>query len=239
MNRVQPLANIRVVLSHTTHPGNIGAAARAMKTMGLHSLYLVRPRHYPDAQATAMAAGAADVLDTATVCDSLQVALGQVVLAVAVTARKRDLSHPMLSARAAAPRILDAAAHSQVALVFGTEMSGLSNAELDLCQLLLTIPAAPEYPSLNLGAAVQVIAYELRQALPEFALPTALPLPPATVDDLEGFFAHLETALLDSGFLNPIQPKLLMRRLRRLFARACLEKEEVNILRGILASLRK
>jgi tRNA/rRNA methyltransferase len=239
MNRPQPLANIRVVLSHTTHPGNIGAAARAMKTMGLRSLYLVRPRHYPDPQATALAAGAADVLDAATLCDSLQAALAEVVLAVGVTARKRDLSHPMLSARAATPRILDTAAQFPVALVFGTEMSGLSNAELDLCQLLLTIPAAPDYPSLNLGAAVQVIGYELRQALPELALPPEIVFPPATVDDLEGLFAHMETVLLDSGFLNPRQPKLLMRRLRRLFARAGLEKEEVNILRGILASLSK
>ncbi len=227
------LHNIRVVLSHTSHPGNIGAAARAMKTMGLSRLCLVNPRRFPDAAADAMASGATDVLANATVCASLDEALQGAVLVVGLTARKRDLSHAMLALREAAPQILARAGEAPVALVFGTEMSGLSNAELEKCQMLITIPVNPEYGSLNLAAAVQVVAYELRSCeLP--VLQAAKGFPPATFEEVDQFYEHLERTLIEIGFLDPKHPKRLMTRLRRLFSRAALEKEEVNILRGVL-----
>jgi tRNA/rRNA methyltransferase len=227
------LDNIRIVLSHTSHPGNIGAAARAMKTMGLSRLYLVNPKRFPDAAAEAMASGATDVLAHAVVCASLDEALHGAVLVVGLTARKRDLSHAMLTLREAAPQILARAGEAPVALVFGTEMSGLSNAELEKCQMLITIPVNPEYGSLNLAAAVQVAAYELRNCeLPARQASSTFPL--ATFDEVNQFYEHLERTLIEIDFLDPKHPKRLMTRLRRLFARAALEKEEVNILRGVL-----
>ncbi|MEW5943517.1 MAG: RNA methyltransferase [Pseudomonadota bacterium] len=236
MNKPVFLDNIRIVLSHTTHPGNIGGAARAMKTMGLSRLALVSPKCFPDPQAEAMASGAVDVLEEAAVCATLDEALAGTVLAVGLTARRRDLSHSMLTVREAAPQIMEAAAQAPVAVVLGTEMSGLTNSELDRCQLLATIPANPDYSSLNLAAAVQIVAYELRQALPELPLPAETPRELASFEEIEHFYRHLEQTLLATGFLNPKQPGRLMQRLRRLFARARLEKEEVNILRGILAA---
>lgn len=240
MNKPDVLNKVRIVLSHTSHPGNIGAAARAMKTMGFGRLYLVNPKSFPDPAADARASGALDVLENARVCASLDEALEGTALAVAVTARRRDLSHDMLPARQAAFRLLSSALQGDVALVFGTEMSGLSNAELDKCQLLATIPANPEYSSLNLAAAVQILVYELRMAfLGEEGLPAAKPMEAASFDEVERFYQHLEQAMIATGFLNPASPKRLMPRLRRLFARARLEKEEVNILRGILTSVDK
>lgn len=227
------LENVRVVLSHTSHPGNIGAAARAMKTMGLSQLFLVNPRRFPDAAADAMASGATDVLAGAAVCASLDEALQGTVLAVGLTARRRDLSHTMLTLRESAPQIVVTAANAPVALVFGTEMSGLSNAELEKCQQLITIPVNPEYGSLNLAAAVQVVAYELRQcSVDEVPVPDGFPL--ASFEEIDQFYVHLEQTLTRIGFLDPRHPKRLMTRLRRLFSRAGLEKEEVNILRGVL-----
>jgi len=224
---------VRVVLSRTSHPGNIGAAARAMKTMGLGSLYLVNPKRFPDAMADAMAAGANDLLVNAVVCDSLEQALQGAALVVGLTARHRGLSHVMLNLREAAPQILARAGDAPVALLFGTEMSGLSNAELEKCQLLITIPVNPECSSLNLAAAVQVVAYELR-VLGAEAEPVSKGIPLASFEDVERFYEHLERTLIEINFLDPLHPKRLMTRLRRLFARAGLEKEEVNILRGIL-----
>ncbi len=231
-------SKLRVVLCHTTHPGNIGAAARAMKTMGFSRLVLVNPRFFPHEQATAMASGADDVLQQAQVCSSLAQALQGTVLAVALTARPRDLSHAMLPLRVAAQQVGAELAQAEVALVFGTEMSGLSNAELDACQLLATIPAQNGFGSLNLAAAVQVACYELRQVLVS-TQPPALDReqPLAAHEALEGFYAHLERVLKGSGFLDPAQPGRLMIRLRRLFSRARLEREEVSILRGILKAL--
>jgi len=227
------LDNVRVVLSHTSHPGNIGAAARAMMTMGLTRLYLVNPKRFPDAAAEAMASGATVVLATATVCASLEEALQGTVLVVGLTARRRDLSHAMLSLREAAPQILERASEAPVALVFGTEMSGLSNSELEKCQLLITIPVNSEYGSLNLAAAVQVVAYELRSCgVAAESASNGFPL--AAFEDVDQFYEHLERTLIEIDFLDPEHPKRLMTRLRRLFARAELEKEEVNILRGIL-----
>jgi tRNA/rRNA methyltransferase len=240
MKKPNALNNIRIVLSHTSHPGNIGAAARAMKTMGLERLYLVNPKSFPDPVADARAAGAADVLENARVCTTLDEALAGTVLAVAVTARRRDLSHEMLSAHQASSRMLDLATQGEVALLFGTEMSGLSNAELDKCQLLATIPANPEFTSLNLASAVQILAYELRMAfLNEVEVPAAKGFEAAGFEDVERFYQHLERTMITTGFLDPACPGRLMQRLRRLFSRARPEKEEVSILRGILTSVDK
>lgn len=245
MKKPNVLNNIRIVLSHTSHPGNIGAAARAMKTMGLERLYLVNPKAFPDPVADARAVGALDVLEKAQVCTTLDEALAGTVLAVAVTARRRDLSHEMLSAHQAAAHMLELAVQGDVALLFGTEMSGLSNAELDKCQLLATIPANPEFSSLNLASAVQILAYDLRMALLNLAplgegeVPAAKAQEAASFEDVERFYQHLERTMIDTGFLDPACPGRLMQRLRRLFARARPEKEEVSILRGILTSVEK
>ncbi|MGY1488445.1 RNA methyltransferase [Methylobacillus pratensis] len=231
------LQQIRIVLCQTSHPGNIGAAARAMKTMGLSRLLLVKPKSFPHTEATAMASGATDILDNAEVCATLAEALHGTTLAIGMSARRRELSHELVSAHEGVQRAIDAAHDSPVAIVFGTEMSGLSNAELDHCQLLAMIPANPEYSSLNLAAAVQVISYELRMAALDNPQPASTePAPLATSDEVERFYAHLEQVLVEIGFLNPAQPKRLMQRLRRMYGRAGLEKEEVNILRGILSA---
>lgn len=227
--------NIRVVLCQTSHPGNIGSTARAMKTMGLRHLYLVNPLHFPDPQATSLATGAADLLESATVCSTLTEALAGCALAVGLSARKRQISHELVNVREAATRVSQIAQTQQIALVFGTEMSGLSNAELDSCQLLAMIPANPEYSSLNLAAAVQVMCYEVRMAITQGDLGEITPaFELATNEALEGFYAHLEETLIKIGYLNPSAPKKLSERLRRIYARAKLEKEEVNLLRGVL-----
>jgi tRNA/rRNA methyltransferase len=230
------LNNFRIVLCQTSHPGNIGAAARAMKTMGMSQFYLVAPEEFPHMHATAMATGAADLLENAKVCSSLEEALAGCALVIGLSARKRQLSHELLAVRPAMERAADIAQNQQVALVFGTEMSGLSNAELDLCQLLAMIPTNPDFSSLNLAAAVQVVCYELRMAVlaGNASDITSNPMPLATSDEIEGFYKHLEQTLVQIGFLNPDEPKKLMQRVRRIYARANLEKEEVNILRGIL-----
>lgn len=231
------LSNIRIVLCQTSHPGNIGSAARAMKTMGLRDLRLVRPRKFPHADADAMASGATNILSHAIVCDSLEEALAGCAFAIGLSARKRELSHSLVSAREAAVHAVELAASQPVALVFGTEMSGLSNDELIRCHQLAMIPANPEYSSLNLASAVQVLAYELRVAATGSFVGEASAFPLANHDEVEGFYTHLEETLIRIGFLNPAMPKRLMPRLRRLFTRARLEKEEVNILRGILKSI--
>ena len=233
------LSRIRVVLSHTSHPGNIGAAARAMKTMGISALYLVAPKKPIDAEAEAMASGAADLLREARVCASLGEALQGTVYALAVSARRRELAHASADARGAVQTLVAAAREGEVALVFGTEMSGLTNDEILQCSAAAHIPADPGYSSLNLAAAVQVMAYEARVA----ALGTQ-PLPraefaPAQHQDIENFYVHLERSLIASGFLVPSNPKRLMPRLRRLFGRCRLEQEEVNILRGMLKAFDK
>ena len=230
------LPQYRIVLCQTSHPGNIGAAARAMKTMGLSQLYLVQPRKFPHADATAMATGAADLLEQAVICTTLAEALAGCAFAIGLSARRRELSHELVTVREAAAEAASIAATEQtVALVFGTEMSGLTNEELDLCQLLAMIPANPQFSSLNLAAAVQVMSYELRQAAPDGnRLPDTVPAPLASSEDTERLYRHLEETLIGIGFLNPTEPGRLMQRVRRIYARARLEKEEVNILRGIL-----
>jgi TrmH family RNA methyltransferase len=230
------LAAIRIVLARTSHPGNIGAAARAMKTMGLSRLVLVDPAVFPNSQADAMASGAIDLLRETQVCASLAEALADTRLALGVSARRRDIAAEVLTPAQAAQRLLTEAQAGPVALVFGNETSGLSNEELSLCQGLVTIPANPGYSSLNLAAAVQVLSYEIRQAWLEHADWPQAEIDAATGDELERFYVHLETALAELEFLNPGSPGKLMLKLRRLFARTRLAKEEVNILRGILTA---
>lgn len=234
MNEPHPLTNVRVVLMRPSHPGNIGAAARAMKTMGLGPLYLVAPRRFPDPEACAMAAGALDVLQSARVAATLDEALSGTVLTAALSARRRDLPPRVMAPREAAAELLSEARTHPVALLFGAEASGLTTDEIARCQILVHIPANPDYPSLNLAAAVQVMAYELRLAVPGLK---GCPMPVAelaTHEEMEAFYRHLEETLAAIGFLNPRQPKRLMQRLRRLFDRARPRKEEVAILRGIL-----
>ena len=225
---------MRVVLSHTTHPGNIGAAARAMKTMGLRHLYLVNPRYFPDPQADAMAAGADDILRDAVKCGSIDEALQGVVFTVAMTARLRDISIEAKSPREVMPEMLQQAAQQPVAMLFGTEMSGLTNEEMGKAQVLVNIPANPDFSSLNLAAAVQVMSYELNVAAQNY-LPSVPEIRSATHEQMEGFFTHLEKTLLEIGFFTTQNPARMMQRLRRLYARARPEPEEINILRGILS----
>jgi len=234
-------ARVRIILSHTSHPGNIGAAARAMKTMGLNRLVLVNPRHFPDPQADAMASGAVDLLAQAQVCGSLEEALAGTTFSTAVTARRRGLAVEPLWAREAAAELAVLAKRQEVALVFGNETAGLSNEEVSLCSRWAKIPTAPDCSSLNLAQAVQVLCYELRMAAVDAGAPPEIndAGEPASHEEVEGLMAHLERAVVASEFLDPDQPKRLMPRMRRLFARARVEKEEVNILRGMLTSFEK
>ncbi|MCP5268671.1 MAG: RNA methyltransferase [Zoogloeaceae bacterium] len=239
------LDRVRIVLCRTSHPGNIGAAVRAMKTMGLSRLYLVAPLCEVDAVAEARAAGATDVLQGAVHCSSLGEALTGCVHALALSARLRDLGPAAVNARNAALPLLNEALAGDVALVFGNESSGLSNEELQQCQRAVTIPSNPAFSSLNLGAAVQVMCYEMRMAAYDGAPPapetqaTPFSSPPAALDEIERFHAHLERVLEITGFHDPARPRRLMPKLRRLFGRAALEKDEINILRGILDSIER
>ena len=236
------LSRIRVVLCRPSHPGNIGAAARAMKTMGLSDLRLVHPRTFPDPEAEARATGAVDVLKSAKIDDSLAEALAGAVFVVALSARRRDLGPEIGVPREMAGRLLAEAANGPVALVFGNESVGLSNDEIQQCHAAVTIPTNPEFSSLNLGSAVQVLCYELRTlAFADKAPaddPTVTPFssPLASHDELEGLYAHFASVMTVTGFLNPEQPGRLMPKIRRLFGRARIEKDEINILRGILAA---
>ena len=231
------LQAVRIVLVRPSHPGNIGGAARAMLTMGLDRLALVDPRRYPDPEAVALASGATSVLERARIVPTLDAALAGCVLTVGLSARPREFAGRVLAVRDAAGEAIAHAAYGDVALVFGTEMSGLSNAELARCGIVATIPASLDYASLNLAAAVQVVAYELRVAATGGEVWRAPRFAPATVDEIEALYAHGTGTLTAMRFLDPRMPKRLLPRLRRLFARAALEKEEVNILRGIVARI--
>jgi tRNA (cytidine32/uridine32-2'-O)-methyltransferase len=234
-----PLTRIRFVLVETTHPGNIGAVARAMKTMGLGRIDLVKPRHFPNAEALAMASGADDLLQRAGVHQDLTAALAGCRLAVGSSARLRTIEWPLLTPAQCAERLVAEAAHGEVALVLGRESSGLSNEELARCQYLVNIPTDPGFSSLNLAAAAQVFAYEIRRTwlagLPDQAPPEA-GHEPAPAEDLEGFYGHLMQALEELGFRDQAQSHKLERRLRRLFHRARPDRTELNILRGILSA---
>ncbi|HSN17174.1 MAG TPA: RNA methyltransferase [Gammaproteobacteria bacterium] len=235
------LANrLRIVLVETSHPGNIGAAARAMKTMCLSRLVLANPAEFPHSDASARASGAADLLEQAQVVPTLDEALAGCTLVAGTSARQRGIGPPVLSPRECMERLHAAAAAGQeTALLFGRERTGLTNDELSRCHILVNIPSNPEYSSLNLAAAVQVLGYEWMLA--KGAGPVATPSEdiPATAEEMERFYEHVESAALETGFLDPANPKHLMRRIRRLFNRAQPDQNEVHILRGLLSALQR
>jgi TrmH family RNA methyltransferase len=234
------LENIRIVLSNTSHPGNIGAAARAMKTMELSRLYLVNPKRYPDAEATARASGADELLARATVCSDLETAIAGCQLVMGASARSRRIPCPIIDPASCAHQAVAESGQGEVAILFGCEQSGLSNAEIDRCQSLVQIPTNPVYGSLNLASAVQIISYEIlvaqRQATVSSAGQAGPVHVPATAEELERYFEHLERVLIKLDFLDPDNPRKLMRRLRRLYNRARPDENEINILRGVLSA---
>ena len=237
------LANFRVVLSHTQHPGNIGSTARAMLNMGLRDLALVEPERFPHPQARAQASGALALLDEAKVTATLDEAVADCVWVVGTSARARHLGDEPLTPEAFAEKAVQMAqAGGRVALVFGYEQTGLTNAELDRCNAVVAIPANPAYSSLNLAQAVQVLTYCLRRAaiteVPRQSIRDENPLyAPPTAEQTEQFYEHLERTLLMTGFLDPENPRLLMRRLRTLFHRAQPDLNELNLLRGVLSTV--
>ncbi|GAB4354972.1 MAG: tRNA (cytosine(32)/uridine(32)-2'-O)-methyltransferase TrmJ [Immundisolibacter sp.] len=230
------LSHVRIVLVGTTHPGNIGAVARAMLNMTLQRLYLVRPKSFPHEDATARAAGAGALLAQAVVCDDLASAIADCTLVIGASVRARSIELPPLDPAACAERVLDHVGRGDVALVFGPEHSGLSNADLDLCQQRVFIPSNPEFASLNLAAAVQVLAYELYRHADRASPAQKSASPPATREQLEHFFSHLERVLAQVRFLRMSNPERGMRRLRALVNRAAPDQNEVQMLRGILSA---
>ena len=232
-----PLDQIAVVLSHTSHPGNIGAAARAMKTRGLSDLRLVNPREFPSEVATVRAAGAADVLGAACVFSSLNAAIADCVYVVGSSARGRDFVGEVMDARTAAIQLASITSQGKVAIVFGCETSGLTNAEVALCQTLAYVPTHPDYSSLNLGSAVQVFGYEIRVAAMALQGLTggykASDLQLATQAEIDAMYDHMKATLTEIGFFRPDYPRKLFPRLQRLFNRTRLEREEVDIFRGM------
>ncbi len=238
---IQMLENIaekvRIVMVETSHPGNIGAAARAMKTMGQKQLYLVKPKVFPSAEVTARAAGADDILASAVVCDSLHEALDNCVLVIATTARQRSIPWPVSGPRQCAEQIINTVASGQVAIVFGRESAGLRNEELELCNAVLQIPSNPEFSSLNIASAIQIICYEILQAANLYQpVQGEEGIPLASAEQMGQLYDHLETCMIDIGFYDPKKPRRLMRRMKRLFNRALLDQNEMNILRGLLAA---
>ncbi len=229
---------VRIVLVGTTHPGNIGAVARAMKNMDIHDLVLVNPRHFPHEDATVRASGATDILESARVVSSLDAALTDCVYAVGASARSRAIDWPSMGPRDCAERMIIEGKEGKVAAVFGPEKTGLHNDDLDKCHTLLTIPTNPDFSSLNIAMAVQVLTYELRVASTlDGGSGFESDAPPATGAEMEHFYTHLEQVLTDVRFLDPDNPRHLMRRIRRMFIRARPDKNEVNILRGFLTAI--
>ncbi len=237
MSDAQALARVRIVLVDTSHPGNVGGAARAMKAMGLRELCLVRPQQFPHAEATARASGADDLLAAARICDSLEEAVAEGGYVVATSARARTLRWPELTPREAAAELIARTRGAPGAVVFGSERSGLDNRELERCQAAVRVPTAADFSSLNLAAAVQILAYEIRLAAVGAPAPVPDDDPPARHADLEQCVAELERVLVELAFLDPANPRLLMRRLRRMLARVRPSAAEVNILRGILTAI--
>lgn len=243
------LSQVRIVMVNTTLSANIGAAARAMKTMGLSNLVLVAPKAFPSDDATALAAGAADVLAQAVVVDTLQDAIADCQLVFGTSARSRTIPWPLLDARDATKLAIDSAANQQIAIVFGREDRGLTNEELALCNYHLTIPCNDSYGVLNVAAAIQVVCYELRMHALSFANTPShateqMPLNPISMDwdeplvsqqQMEQFYPHMEAMLADLDFLDPANPRVLPLRMRRLFGRTRLDRVEYNLLRGIFA----
>jgi len=235
------LDQIRIILVGTTHTGNIGSVASAMKTMGLSQLWLVAPKEAPDGQAYALAAGASDILAKATIVDRLEDAIADCGLVVGTSARSRTLPWPMLDPRSCAQKAVVEAKDKPVAIIFGRENSGLSNEELQLCNHHLCIAANPEYSSLNLAMAVQVLTYEVRMAaLAELEQPTPVSeVVYPSADQMDKFYVHLEQTLNETGFIIQQHPGIVMTKLRRLFTRARPEDAELNILRGVLTSIQR
>ncbi|WP_192457356.1 tRNA (cytosine(32)/uridine(32)-2'-O)-methyltransferase TrmJ [Musicola keenii] len=234
------LENIRIVLVETSHTGNMGSTARAMKTMGLSRLFLVNPLVKPDSQAISLAAGASDVISHATIVETLDQALEGCSLVIGTSARSRTLQWPMLEPRECGVLSAKEARHTPVAIVFGRERVGLTNDELQKCHYHVAIPANPEYSSLNLAMAVQLLSYEIRVAWLDNLKaeePAYEESPYPLVDDLERFYQHLEQTLLQTGFIRHSHQGQVMHKLRRLFTRARPESQELNILRGILSSI--
>jgi len=247
--------NVRIVLIKPSHPGNIGAVARAMKTMCLKNLYLVEPKMFPHADATARAAGADDILAQAKLCKTLDEALGDCQLIMGASARQRSISCSVIEPEECAKQLeLEHEGHN-IAIMFGTEHSGLSNKEVDRCHHLIHIPSNDDFSSLNLAAAVQIVTYELLKAKLRTGQKTnqsqsasrvkdgrsaqADMTTYATTADMELFYAHLEQTLISTEFIDPTAPRYIMRRLRCLFNRARPEVVEVNILRGILTAIQE
>jgi len=232
--------NIRVVLVGTSHPGNIGGVARALKNMCLSDLVLVAPEaEFPSGKARARASSALDVLEQTRVVDDLEAAIVDCQLVVGASARLRSIPWPLVDAREAGQHLVQQSAQGKVALVFGRENAGLTNEELERCHQLVHIPANEEYSSLNIAAAVQVLTYEIHMAMRaqnNETLHVSNDYPMSTSGEMEGLYTHFEQALETIGFFNPENPRQLMRRLRRLFNRAQLDTMEMNILRGILAA---
>ncbi len=230
--------SIRIVLVDPAHPGNIGAVARAMKNMGLNELHLVRPRYFPNSEATARASGAEDVLTGAQVHETFEDAIADCGFVVGTSARSRHLSFDLVEPRECAQQIAQAAQTNAVAVVFGAERTGLTNAELTRCNLLVTIPTHPDYSSLNLAMAVQLLAYEIwLQIRPEAPAQPALDVPLASAQEMTRLYAHIEEVLDYIDFRDRTGGGHLMARIRRLFNRARLDQNEMNILRGILTAV--
>ncbi len=239
------LDSIRIVLVRTSHPGNIGAAARAMKVMGLEQLTLVDPLHFPHQEATSRASGADDLLANARVVGSLAEAISGCDKVYGTSARQRSLEWPQCNGRECAEQIA-LGSYNQVAIVFGHERTGLTNEELAICQTHVVLPTEPHFSSLNLAAAVQVVAYELKMAslleASEEGADNKMPNkeePLATADEVYGLVEHFKITMTELGYLDPSHPKLLIQRLQRLLNRATLEKTEINILRGFLSAVQK
>jgi len=241
MDALEALSRVRIVLSRPSHPGNIGSAARAMKTMGLDELGLVAPEQFPDPQAFALAAGAADLLESARVYATLADAVADCRTVIATTARQRSVPMPEFDPREGARRVRAAQNEGPVALVFGRERTGLDNTELQLCHGAICIPANPEYSSLNLAQAVQVVCYEWRMAGPAPAptAPAADEEPPATHEQMEAFFTHLFQLLDDIDFHKGKDPAVVVQRLRRLYLRARPDARELRILRGMFSDTQR
>mgnify|MGYP001825126243 CR=1 FL=1 len=234
--------NSRIVLVNTSHPGNIGAAARAMKNMGLSSLYLVAPKEFPVYEAYSRAVGADDVLANAVVTETLAEALNGCVWVAGTSARERMVQWPIYQPRECAAICRGQALLGDIAIVFGRERSGLTTEELEICTGLVHIPTSPEYRSLNVAAAVQVLCYELRLAFLSHAdavvetPKTSREDMPATTDQLEGMYQHMYQMMQDIQFFSGSNPEVIMRRLKSLFNRAQTTKREVAILRGIFSA---
>jgi len=246
MANLTPLDNIRIVLVHTSHPGNIGAAARAMKNMGLKRLMLVAPKQFPDPTALFRSCNATDIVKAAQVVPTLEEAIADCGLVVGTSARNRSMPWPIMDAREAATTIEKEAGTHEVAIVFGREDRGLTNEELQRCNFHLQIPTNEDYSSLNLAAAVQVVSYELRMAAlgrteekPTWSWGAEWDEPAATQQELTHYFAHLDETLKDIGVINPDSPRQLLNRLRRLYLRARPDRVEINLLRGILSATRR